>query len=25
LPRNAGGKVLKAPLRGADGWIAVPR
>ena len=25
LPRNAGGKVLKAPLRGAGGWIAVPR
>jgi acyl-CoA synthetase (AMP-forming)/AMP-acid ligase II len=25
LPRNAGGKVLKAPLRGAEGWIAVPR
>ena len=25
LPRNAGGKVLKAPLRAAEGWIAVPR
>jgi acyl-CoA synthetase (AMP-forming)/AMP-acid ligase II len=25
LPRNAGGKVLKAPLRGTEGWIAVPR
>jgi long-chain acyl-CoA synthetase len=25
LPRNAGGKVLKSPLREADGWIAVPR
>jgi long-chain acyl-CoA synthetase len=25
LPRNAGGKVLKSPLREADGWVAVPR
>jgi acyl-CoA synthetase (AMP-forming)/AMP-acid ligase II len=25
LPRNAGGKVLKAPLRADDDWIAVPR
>ncbi|MCF6737197.1 class I adenylate-forming enzyme family protein [Blastococcus sp. KM273129] len=25
LPRNAGGKVLKAPLREAEGWVAVPR
>jgi long-chain acyl-CoA synthetase len=25
LPRNAGGKVLKTPLRAAEGWIAVPR
>jgi long-chain acyl-CoA synthetase len=25
LPRNAGGKVLKAPLRRATGWTAVPR
>ncbi|TFV87426.1 AMP-binding protein [Blastococcus sp. CT_GayMR16] len=25
LPRNAGGKVLKAPLRSAEGWIAVRR
>jgi acyl-CoA synthetase (AMP-forming)/AMP-acid ligase II len=25
LPRNAGGKVLKAPLRNADGWLPVPR
>jgi long-chain acyl-CoA synthetase len=25
LPRNAGGKVLKAPLRATEGWIAVPR
>jgi long-chain acyl-CoA synthetase len=25
LPRNAGGKVLKSPLRAAEGWIAVPR
>ncbi len=25
LPRNAGGKVLKAPLREATGWIEVPR
>ncbi|TYP90827.1 class I adenylate-forming enzyme family protein [Blastococcus xanthinilyticus] len=25
LPRNAGGKVLKAPLRDAEGWVAVPR
>ncbi|MGY2065573.1 class I adenylate-forming enzyme family protein [Blastococcus sp. SYSU DS0619] len=25
LPRNAGGKVLKSPLREAEGWIAVPR
>src|SRR4051812_28674773 len=25
LPRNAGGKVLKSPLRDADGWTAVPR
>ncbi|HEY4605827.1 MAG TPA: AMP-binding protein [Blastococcus sp.] len=25
LPRNAGGKVLKAPLRTENGWIAVPR
>jgi acyl-CoA synthetase (AMP-forming)/AMP-acid ligase II len=25
LPRNAGGKVLKAPLREASEWIAVPR
>ena len=25
LPRNAGGKVLKAPLRGAGGWLPVPR
>jgi acyl-CoA synthetase (AMP-forming)/AMP-acid ligase II len=25
LPRNAGGKVLKASLRGADGWLPVPR
>jgi long-chain acyl-CoA synthetase len=25
LPRNAGGKVLKAPLRAAEEWIAVPR
>ena len=25
LPRNAGGKVLKTTLRGAEGWIAVPR
>ncbi|HEY0401488.1 MAG TPA: AMP-binding protein [Blastococcus sp.] len=25
LPRNAGGKVLKTPLRGAEGWVAVPR
>ncbi|CCG04419.1 class I adenylate-forming enzyme family protein [Blastococcus saxobsidens] len=25
LPRNAGGKVLKNPLRDAAGWVAVPR
>jgi long-chain acyl-CoA synthetase len=25
LPRNAGGKVLKAPLRQTEEWIAVPR
>jgi long-chain acyl-CoA synthetase len=25
LPRNAGGKVLKAPLRKTEGWISVPR
>lgn len=25
LPRNAGGKVLKAPLRGSEDWIAVTR
>jgi len=25
LPRNAGGKVLKGPLRSTTGWIAVPR
>ncbi|HEY4626613.1 MAG TPA: AMP-binding protein, partial [Blastococcus sp.] len=25
LPRNAGGKVLKSPLRSTDGWVAVPR
>jgi long-chain acyl-CoA synthetase len=25
LPRNAGGKVLKSPLRAAERWIAVPR
>ena len=25
LPRNAGGKVPKAPLREAEGWTAVPR
>jgi acyl-CoA synthetase (AMP-forming)/AMP-acid ligase II len=25
LPRNAGGKVLKATLRGATGWTEVPR
>ncbi|WP_456598701.1 class I adenylate-forming enzyme family protein [Blastococcus sp. SYSU DS0616] len=25
LPRNAGGKVLKGPLREAEGWVAVPR
>ena len=25
LPRNAGGKVVKAPLRADDDWIAVPR
>jgi long-chain acyl-CoA synthetase len=25
LPRNAGGKVLKAPLRQSEGWVAVPR
>jgi acyl-CoA synthetase (AMP-forming)/AMP-acid ligase II len=25
LPRNAGGKVLKAPLRATEEWIAVPR
>ncbi|WP_029433194.1 class I adenylate-forming enzyme family protein [Blastococcus sp. URHD0036] len=25
LPRNAGGKVLKAPLRQPTGWIEVPR
>ena len=25
LPRNAGGKVLKAPLRSSDGWLPVPR
>jgi long-chain acyl-CoA synthetase len=25
LPRNAGGKVLKSPLRRAEGWTAVPR
>jgi acyl-CoA synthetase (AMP-forming)/AMP-acid ligase II len=25
LPRNAGGKVLKSPLRQAEGWTAVPR
>jgi acyl-CoA synthetase (AMP-forming)/AMP-acid ligase II len=25
LPRNAGGKVLKAPLREATGWTEVPR
>ncbi|MDK3258500.1 class I adenylate-forming enzyme family protein [Blastococcus capsensis] len=25
LPRNAGGKVLKNPLRVAEGWVAVPR
>jgi long-chain acyl-CoA synthetase len=25
LPRNAGGKVLKAPLRRSEGWVAVPR
>jgi acyl-CoA synthetase (AMP-forming)/AMP-acid ligase II len=24
LPRNAGGKVLKAPLRATEEWIAVP-
>ena len=23
LPRNAAGKLLKAPLRGAEGWVAV--
>jgi long-chain acyl-CoA synthetase len=23
LPRNAGGKLLKAPLRAAEGWVAV--
>ena len=25
LPRNPGGKVLKAPLRATEEWIAVPR
>jgi long-chain acyl-CoA synthetase len=25
LPRNAGGKVLKTPLRQTSEWIAVPR
>ena len=25
LPRNAGGKVLKSPLRQATEWTAVPR
>ncbi|SCX56338.1 Acyl-CoA synthetase (AMP-forming)/AMP-acid ligase II [Klenkia marina] len=25
LPRNAGGKVLKGPLRTAEGWTPVPR
>ncbi|MGY1915902.1 class I adenylate-forming enzyme family protein [Blastococcus sp. SYSU DS0973] len=25
LPRNAGGKVLKTPLRESEGWVAVPR
>jgi long-chain acyl-CoA synthetase len=25
LPRNAGGKVLKRPLRGTTDWVAVPR
>jgi acyl-CoA synthetase (AMP-forming)/AMP-acid ligase II len=25
LPRNAGGKVLKSPLRQVTEWIAVPR
>jgi long-chain acyl-CoA synthetase len=25
LPRNAGGKVLKAALRESEGWVAVPR
>jgi len=25
LPRNAGGKVLKTPLRAGEGWISVPR
>jgi acyl-CoA synthetase (AMP-forming)/AMP-acid ligase II len=25
LPRNAGGKVLKAPLRASGEWVAVPR
>ncbi|WP_347057422.1 AMP-binding protein [Blastococcus sp. HT6-30] len=25
LPRNAGGKVLKTPLRESEGWAAVPR
>ena len=25
LPRNAGGKVLKSPLRATTGWTAVPR
>jgi len=25
LPRNAGGKVLKSPLRSTGGWVAVPR
>ena len=25
LPRNAGGKVLKAPLRAEGGWLPVPR
>jgi long-chain acyl-CoA synthetase len=25
LPRNAGGKVLKSPLRRDEGWVAVPR
>jgi long-chain acyl-CoA synthetase len=25
LPRNAGGKVLKTPLRGTTDWVPVPR